>query len=232
MPSAYDQLGGLYDAWCRSVTEDIPFYVDLALERGGPVLEVGVGSGRVAVPLALAGLLVTGIDTSEVMLDLAWAKALAHRVTLRLVRADMRELPELGTFRLALVPFRALLHLHSDDERLRVLRGLYDALEPAGTLAFDVFHPDAADIADTEGRWLEREPGIYERAEWDEGERRLELTERARGVRARMRQQWATPADWRRLLGAAGFRDVEGYGWFDGRPIEPGATDSIWVARR
>jgi SAM-dependent methyltransferase len=231
VPSAYDQLGGLYDAWCRSVTEDIPFYVDLALERGDPVLEVGVGSGRVAVPLALAGLDVTGVDSSEVMLDLAWARALPHRVALRLVRADMRDLPDLGRFATAIVPFRALLHLRDDVERLAVLRGLRGALRPGGTLAFDVFHPDAADIEDTHAHWLEREPGIYERALWDERRRRLELTVRARGVVASMELHWATPADWRRLLGAAGFPDVEGYGGFDGRPIEPATTDSVWVAR-
>jgi len=231
VPSAYDVLGALYDAWCRSVTEDIPFYVEVAAVGNGPVLEVGVGSGRVAVPLALAGLAVTGVDSSEVMLDLAWAKALVHRVALRLVRADMRRLPDLGRFATVLVPFRALLHLHDDGERLAVLRGLRGALEPGGTLAFDVFHPDAVDIEETDGRWLEREPGIYERALWDENERRLDLTVRSRGVSAGMELHWARPEDWRRLLHEAGFTAVEGYGWFDGRPIEPGATDSVWVAR-
>ena len=92
----YGALGTAYDAWCRSVTEDIGFYVDLAIASGGPVLEVGVGSGRVAVPTALAGIEVVGVDISDDMLDLAWAKALPHRVPLRLVHGDMRCLPDLG----------------------------------------------------------------------------------------------------------------------------------------
>ena len=75
MTSAYDRLGQAYDAWCRSVTEDIPFYVDLAVQSGGPVLELGIGSGRVAVPTALAGIPVVGVDTSPVMLELARHRA-------------------------------------------------------------------------------------------------------------------------------------------------------------
>jgi SAM-dependent methyltransferase len=232
VPSAYDLLGTLYDTWCRSVVEDIPFYVDLALERGGPVLEVGVGSGRVAVPIALAGVDVTGVDVSEQMLDLAWAKALAHRVPLRLVRADMLDMPDLGRFRLITVPFRALLHLHDDDQRLTVLRSLRDLLEPGGTLAFDVFHPDTRDIAETHDLWLERQPGIYEHALWDAGGRRLDLSVTAHGVEVRMQLHWVEPGDWRALIERAGFRDIEGYGWFDRRTITPGSTDSVWIARR
>src|SRR5436309_10150141 len=89
-PSAYDRLGADYDAWCRSVTEDIPFYVDLAVASGGPVLEIGVGSGRVAVPTALAGVAVVGVDTSPTMLELARRRAAPHAIDLHLVEADMR----------------------------------------------------------------------------------------------------------------------------------------------
>ena len=62
---AYAVLGTGYDAWCHSVTEDIDFYVRLAIECGGPVLEIGVGSGRIAVPTALAGIAVVGVDRSS-----------------------------------------------------------------------------------------------------------------------------------------------------------------------
>jgi SAM-dependent methyltransferase len=230
--SAYDRLGRRYDAWCRSVTEDIGFYVDLALASGGPVLEIGVGSGRVAVPTALAGVRVVGVDTSPVMLDLARERAAPHGVALELVEADMRDLPDLGTFALVTVPFRAFLHLRDDDERLAVLRALHDRLRPGGTLAFDVFHPDRIDIADTHGRWIEREPGIDERACWDEAERRLLLSVRTGGVVAEMELWWVDPAGWRSLLEQAGYHRIGVRGWFDGRPLEPGATDSVWLAHR
>ncbi len=232
MSSAYDHLGPLYDLWCRSVTEDIPFYVDLALRTGGPVLEIGVGSGRVAVPVALTGVPVVGIDSSAEMLDLAWARALPHRLDMRLLRADMRRLPDLGRFPLIIVPFRAFLHLPDDATRLTVLARLHELLEPGGTLAFDVFHPDRADIEETHGRWIEREPGIHERATWNEAERSLVLEVQAGPTLAEMELWWIDPADWRRLLSAAGYTAIEVYGSFDRAPLAAGSTDSVWVARR
>jgi len=230
-PSAYDRLGPLYDTWSRSVTEDIAFYVDLALERGGRVLEVGSGSGRVTIPLALAGLDVVGLDSSQTMLDLAYLKAVAHGLELQLVDADMRAIPDLGRFQTAVIPFRALLHLRDDGERLAVLIRLRQLLEPGGALSFDVFHPDRQDIDETHGRWIEREPGISELALWDEARRSLELSVKAGDVDARMQLWWAAPHDWRRLLEAAGFGEIECYGWFDRSPLAAGATDSVWVAR-
>ena len=99
-------------------------------------------------------------------------------------------------------------------------------------LAFDVFHPDAEDIAETHDRWLEREPGIWERARWDAAARELELSVRTGEAEASMRLWWLDPDDWRRLLGEVGFTDVEAYGWFDRSPLFPGAVDSVWIARR
>lgn len=196
------------------------------------MLEIGVGSGRVAVPTALAGVPVVGVDASEAMLDLARRRATPHGLELTLVRADMRDLPDLGTFPLVTVPFRAFLHLRDDGERLAVLRALHDRLEPGGTLAFDVFHPDRLDIAETHDRWIEREAGIEERALWDEDARRLELTVRAGDVYAEMELWWVEPDGWRALLEAAGYEAVRAFGWFDRRPLAPGATDSVWVATR
>lgn len=227
----YGALGAAYDAWCRSVTEDIAFYVDLAVASGGPVLEIGVGSGRIAVPTALAGIAVVGVDRSGPMLDLARAKARAQGVSLELVRADMRELPELGAFPLVTVPFRALLHLRDDRERLGVFRSLRARLEPGGLLAFDVFHPDRRDIEDTDGRWLEREPGIMERADWHPADHSLTLRVRAGGREAGMRLWWLEPDRWGRLLSEAGFDRVQRYGGFSGEPLAADAADSVWLAR-
>jgi SAM-dependent methyltransferase len=196
------------------------------------VLEIGVGSGRVAVPTALAGVPVVGVDASEAMLELARRRAAPHDLDVTLVHADMRHLPELGRFPLVTVPFRAFLHMRDDDERLAVLRALGDRLEPGGTLAFDVFHPDRLDIAETHGRWIEREPDIDERALWDEDARRLDLTVRAGDVCAEMELWWVEPDAWRALLEAAGFDNIRVFGWFDRRPLMPDATDSVWVADR
>ena len=69
--SAYDQIARLYDPWSRSVVEDVGFYVEEAVRLGGPVVELGVGTGRIAVPIASAGIRVIGVDTSQGMLDVA-----------------------------------------------------------------------------------------------------------------------------------------------------------------
>jgi SAM-dependent methyltransferase len=228
---AYAVLGTHYDAWCHSVTEDIDFYVRLAIECRGPVLEIGVGSGRIAVPTALAGIAVVGVDRSTPMLDLAQAKARAQGVSLELVRADMRALPDLGSFPLVTVPFRALLHLRDDAERLGVLRSLRARLAPEGLLAFDVFHPDRRDIEDTDGRWLEREPGIMERADWHPADHSLTLRVRAGGREAGMRLWWLEPDGWGRLLAEAGFDRVERYGGFNGEWLAADGADSVWLAR-
>ena len=107
-----------------------------------------------AVPTALAGMDVVGVDNAPGMLAMAAAKAEALGVAIDLRRADMRDLPDLGTYPLVTVPFRAFLHLSTDDERLAVLRSLRGALAPGGTLAFDVFHPHPLDIVETTtGGW-------------------------------------------------------------------------------
>ena len=139
--SAYDAIAALYDPWSRSVTEDVDFYVAQARKAGGPVVELGVGTGRIAVPIAKAGVRVIGIDDSESMLALCRTRAeeagVSDLVELRL--GDLRRPPVLERVRLVTCPFRALLHLSSDGERLEALRAVYLLLEPGGRFAFDVF---------------------------------------------------------------------------------------------
>src|SRR5437867_11731973 len=91
--SAYDAIARLYDPWSRSVVEDVAFYVDEAVQSGGPVLELGVGTGRIAVPIAAAGIEVLGVDLSAGMLDVAHERAALAGVKLALRRGDMRGPP-------------------------------------------------------------------------------------------------------------------------------------------
>ena len=230
--SLYDSIAGLYDPWSVSVVEDVRFYVELAQEAGAPVVELGVGTGRIAVPTAKAGVRVIGVDSSPGMLEVARgyaeAEGVAHLLDLRL--GDLREPPVSERVRLVTCPFRSLLHLHTDAERLRALGAVRELLEPGGRFVFDVFAPSAEDIHETHGRWIEREPGIFERAVWDTGARTLTLSVRGESGETTMALAWLSPLEWRRLLDLAGF-EVEGlYGWFDRRPYE-GGEDTIWVAR-
>ncbi|HEX6763722.1 MAG TPA: class I SAM-dependent methyltransferase [Gaiellaceae bacterium] len=232
--SVYDQIAHLYDPWSRSVVEDIGFYVEEAVGRGGPVVELGVGTGRIAVPVAAAGVRVIGLDSSQGMLDVAAAQAraagVAELVDLRL--GDMRDPPVDGTFPLVTCPFRSLLHMETDDDRRSALRAIRTLVSPEGRFVFDVFTPGADDIAETNGRWIEREPGIWERADWDEDARRLVLRVRGdAGGAAQMSLAWLSIREWVELLMDEGFVVEELYGWFDRRPWN-GGEDSVWVCRR
>ncbi|MGH3002577.1 MAG: class I SAM-dependent methyltransferase [Gaiellaceae bacterium] len=229
--SAYDQIARLYDPWSRSVVEDVSFYVEEAVRSGGPVLELGVGTGRIAVPIAAAGIRVVGVDLSNGMLEVAGERGELAGVELDLRQGDMREPPVDGPFALVAIPFRSLLHMETDADRRAVLRSAARLLAPAGRLVFDVFAPGADDIADTHGRWLEREPGIWERADWNEQTRTLTLRVRGGDAEAEMSLAWLSVPEWKELLRHEGFTVDAVYGWFDRTPWR-GGEDSVWVCRR
>ena len=231
--SSYDAIAALYDPWSRSVREDVDFYVAQARKSGGPVVELGVGTGRIAVPVASAGIRVIGIDDSEGMLEVCRARAeeagVSDLVELRV--GDLRRPPVVELVPLVTCPFRALLHLESDAERLDTLRAVYRLLRPRGRFVFDVFAPSMEDVEETNGRWLEREPGIWERADWDLERRVLTLAVRGSSGETAMRLAWRAPEEWRLLLEQAGFEVEAMYGWFDLRPYD-GGEDTLWIARR
>ncbi len=231
--SEYDAIARLYDPWSRSVTEDVGFYVDEARRAGGPIVELGVGTGRIAVPIAAAGIDVIGVDSSDGMLavcrEAAEQAGVAKRLDLR--RGDLRAPPLEERVGLVICPFRALLHMPNQTERLRALGAAHALLRPGGRFVFDVFTPGPRDIAETHGRWIEREPDIFERADWDENERTLTLGVRGPLGETTLVLAWISPAEWRDLLERTGFEVEACYGWFDRRPFE-GGEDTVWVARR
>ena len=231
--SAYDAIARLYDPWSRSVVEDVAFYVGLAAESGGPVVELGVGTGRIAVPIAMAGVAVIGVDSSRGMLEVCGERAaqagVARLVDLRV--GDLADPPVRERVPLVLCPFRAYLHLEDDEARLAALAAARRILEPGGRLVFDVFAPGPEDVEETHARWLEREPGIWERAHWDIDARRLTLDVRGERGETTMTLSWLQPDEWRALLERAGFEVEALYGWFDRRPYT-GGEDAVFVARR
>jgi SAM-dependent methyltransferase len=231
--SAYDPIARLYDPWSTSVIEDISFYVEEAVASAGPVVELGVGTGRIAIPTAAAGVHVIGVDSSAGMLEVCELRALeaglADRIDLRL--GDLRRPPVDERVPLVTCPFRAYLHLANDAERLEGLEAARALLQPGGRLIFDVFTPSADDIAETNGRWIEREPGIDERADWDLATQTLSLSVRGELGESTMTLSWLEPQRWQALLAEAGFNVVVCYGWFDRRPFT-GGEDTVWIARR
>ncbi len=231
--SAYDSIAALYDPWSRSVVEDVSFYVEEAERAGSPVVELAIGTGRIAVPTAVAGVRVIGVDSSPGMLEVCRERAELAGVDelLDLRLGELEALPVEERVALVTCPFRSYLHLLDDAARLRALRAAYELLVPGGRLVFDVFAPGAKDIADTHGRWLEREPGIFERADWDSQARTLTLSVRGDSGSTSFVLAWLSNTEWRSLLERAGFHVIGCYGWFDRRAYS-GGEDTVWVARR
>ena len=229
--SNYDAIAELYDPWSRSVVEDVAFYLEEARRSGGPVVELGVGTGRIAVPIAADGTRVIGVDSSRGMLDVCARRAALAGVELDLRVGDLREPPVHERVPLVICPFRSLLHMPSDEERRRAFRSVHSLLLDGGRFVFDVFTPSTDDIATTQERWLEREPGIFERAVWDEVERTLTLTVRGESGETTMTLAWLAPDEWRALLEDEGFEVEACYGWFD-RTQYKGGEDTVWITRR
>jgi SAM-dependent methyltransferase len=144
---------------------------------------------------------------------------------------DLTDPPVSERVPLVICPFRTLLHMPSESEKLLSLQAARELLEPGGTFAFDVFAPNEDDIRETHGRWLEREPGIEELAVWDRSTRTLSLSVRGKDAQATFQLHWLSAPEWLRLLDQAKLEVEALYGWFDRRAFE-GEEDMIFVCRR
>ena len=229
--SPYDAIAELYDPWSVSVVEDVGFYLDEARRSGGPVVDLGVGTRRIAIPIAADGIGVIGVDASPGMLEVCARHAARKGVHLDLRLGDLRSPPVEKRVPLVICPFRSYLHLHTDDERRRAIRAAHDVLLPGGRLVFDVFAPADDDIAATHDRWLEREPGIWERARWDREQRTLTLSVKDDTAATTMTLAWLDASEWEQLIHDCGLVVEATYGWFDRRPYR-GQEDVVFVARR
>lgn len=142
MPDDYSILAVFYDAVYAVRTHDIAFYVAMAHEGKGPILEVGCGTGRIALPLAETGHEIHGLDASPSMLQILRGK-LSERpeLKLHLHEGDMRDFDLGKKFAQIFIPFRAFLHNDTIDDQLAVLRCLHRHLLRDGRLILDVFAP-------------------------------------------------------------------------------------------
>jgi SAM-dependent methyltransferase len=154
MLEAMDRAARFFDSDYGAFDDDLPLVEAYAQRTGGPVLELGCGTGRLVVMLARAGYRVTGVDLSAEMLricrDKAEAAGISGQVTL--VHGDYAEAPLPGAHRLALVMTNTFLHLTSQADQLRALRHWRAHLSPGGLLLIDVFNPDVAQLSGLDGR--------------------------------------------------------------------------------
>lgn len=161
-------LARLYDLDLADDPGDLDLYLALAEREGGPIVELAVGSGRIAVPLAAAGHRVTGVDLDPAMLERARVAATAigpaASANLVLHEGDLLAAvpPGTGSFRLAILALNSLLILSGRGEQRRAIAAMAGLLAPGGLLVVDTWQPDADDLARFDGRlmleWLRRDP--------------------------------------------------------------------------
>lgn len=143
MMTELDTFARFYDLDHDQFSDDIDFYVNLAKRTGSPILDLGVGTGRLALPLALAGFRVTGVDLSEAMLAAARRKlegTVATRV--RLAQGDICHLALNEQYALAISAIGSFMHLVTPAEQLQTLEGVHRHLKPQGLLVVDLPRPD------------------------------------------------------------------------------------------
>jgi len=170
--SAAAALARLYDLDLSEDPGDLDLYLALAGRTGGPILELAVGSGRLAVPLAADGHDVTGVDLDPAMLARARraaddaGNATARRI--RLVEGDARTIRldgegTSGTFRLASIPLNSIFLMGGRADQAAAVATLAAHLAPGGLAVVDAWLPDAEDLARYDGRlileWVREEPG-------------------------------------------------------------------------
>jgi SAM-dependent methyltransferase len=253
----YAAYAPTYDLEYGTLTEDIPFYVELAKRTGGPVLEIAVGTGRVAIPVARAGIEVHGLDITAAMLDVARARLAAEPgLPITLHEADMRtaDLREAGPFRLVYVPARAFLHMLTIEDQLAALANFRRHLAPGGTVAGNLFLPryrllarnSSGDLAwRYSHRYVDPRSGnpvhVSERAEVFPKTQRIEVLSRGEEVGPggeivrtfirELRLAYLHRRELEHLLWRGGFELVELYGDFAGTPLDEGGEEMVFVAR-
>ena len=253
MTIRFDDWSDVYDSVYAYVRGDIPFYVDEAVASGGPVLELGCGTGRVSSAIARAGVDVTGLDSSPGMLEQARSKASSLpncSGPLTLVQDDMRSFQLDGAFALVIIPFRGFLSLLTVEDQTLTLLNVKRHLAPGGRLVFNVFVPDLdllAQDVDTPRHVrdvTDPETGIsyvlWHMSEFDshtqivstrliieELDDRGTVTRRTyRDFQLRYSHRW----EMHHLLRSCGYEVLDLYGDFDRTAFDEESAEMIWIA--
>jgi SAM-dependent methyltransferase len=217
-----------YDEWSAEMTADIGFYVGLARQADGPLVELAIGDGRVAIPVARAtGRRVIGVDTSPAMLARARTAAAAAGVELDLRPGDMRDLALEEPAALIYCPFRALLHLPTWADRRRTFERVAASLRPGGRFAWNAFAFDHRVAVQLDG--ARREAPVPHTNRYLVGDNRIDIVLENGG---RSSLWWATKNEWLGLIDVAGFELDSLEGGFAGEPFTEDSGEYVFIVRR
>jgi SAM-dependent methyltransferase len=251
----YERFADIYGIWtatAASAQANQAFYVDTYVATDGPVVELGVGDGRLAVEAARRGCAMVGVDLSPAMLDLCRTRAERAGVIdrLTLLQADFRSFTLAEPAALIALPYHSLGHLLTLDAKREAVRHIHAQLRPGGRFVFDdfVMTPDRLDrLRQVQLRATYRTAGGREALLWvtslvDEPSQSMRVvtwedeldadnTLHQRRYRF-LSLSWLEPDQARRLLEEAGFTIETCYGSFDRTPFAATSAEQIWIARK
>ena len=225
--SEYDAWAPVYDAWAADMTEDVAHYISLAREADGPIVELMVGTGRVAIEVVReTGKSVLGIDRSPAMLEIARGRSAGLPLELRF--GDVRELKLEEPAALIYVPYRSLLHLQGWKEKRQLFERVAASLRPGGRFAFNSFAFSHTIAASLDGTTKEQH-GVVHTLRYFPADNRIEIE---RDDAATLKLWWATKSEWEGLIEVAGLEVEALYGWFDRRPFDDESLEFVYVTRK
>jgi SAM-dependent methyltransferase len=234
--------------------QDLAFYLETAASSHGPVLELGCGTGRIAIPIAQSGLHVTGLDISQKMLERAEQKrsslAPKRRDQLHLIRGDMTSFELREQFPLIIIPFRPFQHLLSVEAQLNCLTCARRHLADGGRLVMDFFQTDAARMHDPKFlkahfvaeyemsgarkvRLFERIAAFHRAEQCNDVEMAFEVTQPGGHMERHVFAftfRYFFRYEVEHLLARCGFRLLETFGDFDRSPLKDDSPEMIFVA--
>jgi SAM-dependent methyltransferase len=254
MADPYDQLIRYYDAENAGFVEDFAAYSLLADRFGGPVLDVGCGTGRVAFQLVRQGVSVTGIDLSAPMLERARERAKKQRIGekhLSLHEGDIRQMPLDGPFNLAILTYNTFMHFLDHEDQIAVLERLASLIRPGGGLALDIVNPiETFGAPDVPGLVIERTFGdpetgqpVFQQslASLDRVSQVMDLTwiydrmapdGQINRLMVPLQIRYTFASEIELLLERTGWNGVECYGSYDFDPYEESSPRLFVVATR
>jgi SAM-dependent methyltransferase len=236
----------LYDA-LLPVSAHVPFYVDIARQQAGAVLELACGTGLLTVPIAKRGRPTVGLDRSRAMLDAAKRRASADDVPVTFLQGDMRDFALRRDFSLIFVARNSLLHILSTVDLLAVLKAVRRHLAPDGIFAFDIFNPDVRLLARPAGQRfpvmeastsgfgvlsVEATNGYDSATQVNRSTWYISLPERRDAWVVPMVLRSIFPQELPLLLSAAGLELISRFGDLARGPFGPGSRSQVCLCRR
>ncbi len=258
--AVFDDWAEFYDLVHEGLPGEAEFYVGHAVRTGGKALEIGCGTGRIAIPMAMMGLDVTGVDNSEAMLARCRAKKRAIGRTngkLTLVCADMRSFDLGCQFDFVAMAYRTFMHALTPQDQIRCLRTIRKHMKDDGLFVMNTWRPARKllqSLADVSPRSplkeIERYPlshagqtvvhyhAVRCNMPWQLliERHRLDVVDHAgqviNQIRLPMTRRWSTVEEIRRLIEQAGLRVEALFGDFECNPCRGHATEMVWIIRK